>query len=415
MVVAIGHRRFGNYLVGGHPVVDALFQRGDPLCLLLLWLCYLSLFYGGQQFMSFQWDIFLLECGFLAMFLPSHPRIGVWLFRWLLFRFMFLSGAVKLLSGDPTWADWTALYFHYQTQPLPTSLAWYAHQLPFWFQEASVAIMFFIELIVPVLLFLPRRIRFFAAWNFIILELLILLTGNYNFFNLLTILVCLLCFDDQALRRFIPARWRDRKTTKPAGRVPTAAAGTLAATILVISSLLMWSTFNRGDLGKAVNLVRWAMPLHIANNYGLFAVMTTRRPEIDVQGSMDGDNWESYVFRYKPGPLERRPRWNLPHQPRLDWQMWFAALGDYRRNPWFTNFMVALGEGTEEVLVLLEHNPFPERPPKYLRAVMYNYRFTDRDTRAASGDWWVRELEGMYFPVIHSPLDASSSGDGTDP
>lgn len=391
------------------------FNIATRVCLVSLWLAYLSLFYGGQQFMSFQWDIFLLECGFLAMFLPSHPRIGVWLFRWLLFRFMFLSGAVKLLSGDPTWANLTALYFHYETQPLPTPLAWYAHRLPFWFQETSVAIMFFIELVAPFLLLLPRRIRFFAAWNFIILEFFILLTGNYNFFNLLTILVCLLCFDDQAVRRLIPARWRDQKARKPAGRAATIGAGALAGIILLNSSLLMWSTFNRGGLGKAANLVRWALPLHIANNYGLFAVMTTRRPEIDVQGSMDGETWESYAFRYKPGPLERRPRWNIPHQPRLDWQMWFAALGDYRRNPWVTNFMVALGEGSENVLALLEHNPFPERPPKYLRAVLYNYRFTDPDTRTASGQWWTRELEGMYFPVIRSTLDQPFGGSGSDP
>lgn len=386
--------------------VALLFNIATRLCLPALWLLYLALYYGGQHFMSYQWDLFLLETGFLAIFLPRHPRLGVWLIRWLMFRFMFLSGAVKLLSGDPVWADLTALEYHYQTQPLPTILAWYAQQLPAWFHKASVAAVFFIELVVPFLIFLPRRIRFFAAWNFIILELLILLTGNYNFFNLLTIFLCLLLFDDHAVRWLLPRRWRELSHDRAAGAGRFVAA-TVAGMLLTLSALQLWSVFGRVP-DTVLSVVRWTAPPHVVNTYGLFAVMTTRRPEIEVQGSEDGETWKAYGFRYKPGPLDRAPRWTTPHQPRLDWQMWFAALGNYRRNPWFTNFMVALGEGSEDVLALLGHNPFPDRPPRYLRAVLYNYRFTDHTTRAATGNWWSREMDAMYFPVILSPRDRAA-------
>jgi len=162
----------------------------------------------------------------------------------------------------------------------------------------------------------------------------------------------------------------------------------------------IWEVFTHAELPVAGAISEIVSPLLIVNPYGLFAVMTTARPEIVIEGSADGQVWREYVFRYKPGPLTRSPPWNIPHQPRLDWQMWFAALSDARANPWFQNLMLRLLEGSPPVLALLDSNPFPDRPPKYVQAKLYDYRFADRRTRAATGRWWVRKLEEVYFPQV---------------
>jgi hypothetical protein len=153
-------------------------------------------------------------------------------------------------------------------------------------------------------------------------------------------------------------------------------------------------------LNVPVFIVKYTAPLEIVNSYGLFAMMTTERPEILVEGSMDGEEWRAYSFRYKPGDLARAPRWAAPYQPRLDWQMWFAALGNYRENPWFVNFAVRLLEGSPEVKGLLEADPFGGRPPRYVRAMLYDYRFTDVEERRKTGNWWKREVKGQYLPPV---------------
>jgi predicted DCC family thiol-disulfide oxidoreductase YuxK len=363
---------------------------------------YLSYVHAGQDFLSFQWDLLLLEVGFLAIFLASGSRIVVWLYRWLVFRYFFLAGAAKLLSADSTWRDFTALQYHFWTQPLPTPLAWYAAQLPPWLLAAGTAATLVVELAAVFLIFLPRLPRAFAAYCLMLFQLLIMLTGNYNFFNLLSIAMCLFLFDDAALRRVASSSvelWAQRRAARP-GRAATAAATALALVVVPAGLARIWGAFTRTELPVAGAISEIASPLLIVNPYGLFAVMTTARPEIVIEASADGQAWREYVFRYKPGPVTRRPSWNIPHQPRLDWQMWFAALVEARANPWFESLMLRLLEGSPQVLALLDSNPFPDRPPTYVRATLYAYRFTDTKSRAATGGWWVREVVGPYFPPV---------------
>jgi predicted DCC family thiol-disulfide oxidoreductase YuxK len=363
----------------------------ERIALVCLYILYLSLCTAGQDFLSFQWDALLLETGFLAIFL-GNSKIVVWLFRWLLFRLTFLSGAVKLTSHDPVWRDWTALAFHYMTQPLPTSLAWYMYQLPLGFQRFSTAATLFIELVIPFLFFAPRPWRFLGAGIALFLQVLIFLTGNYTFFNLLTMSLCVFLFDDHALERF---RLRARNARTGLAAVLASSAVILFLSVYELDQMFFQTFPEPGNV-----VVRLAAPFQIANTYGLFASMTITRPEIVVQGSNDGQTWLDYGFRYKPGDLRQPPRWVQPHQPRLDWQMWFAALSGYRSSPWFTNFMVRLLQGSPAVTGLLAANPFPQAPPKYVRAELFDYSFTDFAARRATGQWWTRQPRGLYFPEI---------------
>lgn len=367
-------------------LLSGRFERAALACLYVL---YLSLSSIGQNFLSFQWDALLLETGFLAIFLGGSKWM-IFLFRCLLFRLMFLSGAVKLLSHDASWRNLSALGFHYMTQPLPTPIAWYMYQLPARFQQASTALVLTVELAVPFLIFGPRPWRRTAAVFFLALQLLIFLTGNYAFFNLLAMSLCVFLFDDAALTRL---RLRER-----VARTPASIAAALTVLILFLSGLELWGVFdNTAPLGGIISEVA---PLNIVNTYGLFAVMTTERPEIVVQGSRDGGTWLDYQFRYKPGPLDRAPVWVAPHQPRLDWQLWFAALSGYQSEPWFVNFMVRLLQGSRDVTGLLEHDPFPDAPPKYVRALVFDYSFTSRAERKQSGNWWKRRPRGIYLRAI---------------
>ena len=370
--------------------------RRTPL-LALCYVLYLSLFSVGQDFMSFQWDLLLLEAGFLALWLPAHPTLLPWLFRLLLFRFMFSSGCVKLLSGDPNWANLHALDFYYETQPLPTPLAWYVHQLPAWFDQICVAATFIVELILPFLIFTPRRPRQLAAAGFIVLESVILLTGNYNFFNLLTMALVLFLFDDGQWRR---QRW---PMVVP-GRLARNAASALAAVVVLHNLLYLVRPFAPQALPSALSrLVATLAPLHIVNGYGLFAVMTTTRPEIEIQGSVDGEHWRNYVFAFKPGDPTHGPRWNIPQQPRLDWQMWFAALASADDVPWFGHLLERLLHNTPAVVALFADNPFAAQAPRFVRALLWQYRFSTAGERAAAGQIWQRRLLGLYYPAVHLP------------
>jgi predicted DCC family thiol-disulfide oxidoreductase YuxK len=277
-----------------------------------LFVLYLSLVTASQVFLSFQWDALLLEAGFLAIFLGSSTLIP-WLSRWLLFRLMFLSGAVKLLSGDYTWRKFIALPVHYQTQPLPTPLAWYFYQGPAWFQRFSVGVVFFVELFVPFLIFAPRRIRILAACVITVFQLLIFLTGNYAFFNLLTVALCLFLLDDKLLRRIIP-QWLTARTSAFGAKqhwpvLRHAVCRALLALVLFVSGFQMLEMFLQVRWSPAEIVIRAVSPFDIINTYGLFAVMTTSRLEIVVEGSNDGTTWLPYEFKYKPGDLARRPVW----------------------------------------------------------------------------------------------------------
>lgn len=437
---------FLHLVCGGGAVLSLLLVIGiapGPI-LLLLWAFYLSLTVAGQDFLAFQWDNLLLETGFLAIFFASWqlmPKfahesppapVWLWLLRWLLFKLMFSSGAVKLLSGDPTWRDLTALNFHYETQPLPAWTSWYAHQLPAWVQKSSVVGMFVIELIVPFLIFAPRRLRFIGCATLVTLQLFIILTGNFAFFNWLTIVLCLLLLDDAFLRRWLPRpptaqvsatlppstgeiehrsngwdgflAWfypLDPSHPRPILLVRMQQVLSLALAVLIFLLSSAHVARLAAPLPRPVQqALTWIAPFRSINSYGLFAVMTTTRPEIIIEGSNDGESWQAYEFKWKPGDPLRRPTFVAPHQPRLDWQMWFAALSTYQNNPWLINLMLRLLEGSPEVLALLDHNPFPDTPPRYIRAMLYLYHFTDLTSAQPDGAWWQREQRLQYAPVL---------------
>lgn len=399
------------------------YQRGIRI---LLYGLYLSLVAAGQDFLAYQWDYLLLEVGFIAIFL-GDSNLVLWLYRWLLFRLMFVSGLVKILSGDPTWRNLTALEYHFETQPLPNVIGFYVDHLPDVVLQSMVAATFFIELVVPFLIFAPRRLRFAAAGLIALLQLQIFLTGNYNFFNLLTMALCILLLDDTVLRSHLPARVVEYFTPRAGGAprpVTRWIANAVAVFLFILSGAQFLALFRMPTPGIVKTAQGLIAPLGIVNVYGPFAVMTTTRPEIVVEGSNDGENWREYAFKFKPGDTRRPPPWVEPHQPRLDWQMWFAALGvrtsdpqallpelqanaamnfslqNYGVDAWFINFMVRLLQGSPAVLALMDENPFPDAPPRLVRARLFMYRFADVDAPIRTGEWWVREERGMYLPAL---------------
>ncbi|MGH8552913.1 MAG: lipase maturation factor family protein, partial [Methylococcales bacterium] len=370
------------------------------LALILCYVLYLSILYAGQDFTSFQWDLFLLEAGFLAIFLCGGSFIVVFLYRWLLFRFMFFGGLVKIASGDPNWRNLTALAYHYETQPLPSPIAWYAHQLPVWGHQFCVVGIFLIELVIPFCIFMPRSLRLFAAWSFLVLQGGIILTGNYNFFNLLTIAICLFLCDDRGLSRLLGSFGvrKSRLLALQPGRLATLCSAILALVVLISNATLAWSS-NRPMAAPQpwYALMEATLTLGIANTYGPFAVMTTQRGEIEIEASMNGRDWLPYEFVYKPGPLDKGLTWLIPHQPRLDWQMWFAALRPDHPPYWFGRLMNQLGKASPPVLALLQRVPFPGLKPRWVRASFYQYHFTDPDERKSTRRIWKREYLGLYW------------------
>jgi lipase maturation factor 1 len=380
-------------------------------CLVFLWSDYLSLIVAGQVFYQFQWDNLLLEAGFLAIFLSplnlrlrgaaNPPRPAHFLLVWLLFRLIFSSGVVKLSSGDATWLNGTALDYHYFTQPLPTPVAWFAQQLPGWWQVMSARVMFFVELVLPFFLFGPRRPRLVAVGGIATLQVLIALSGNYGFFNLLTLTLCLLAIDDTVWKKLVPG-WRAHDSASSIRFLSKPFLQVVAVVIFLLSLVpLAWSFRRPIPLVAPLILTYQSVaPFRTINGYGLFAVMTRERREIVVQGSEDGMTWKSYVFRFKPGDPRHAPRWVAPYMPRLDWQMWFAALGNLEQNPWFLRFLERIFEGSPSVLALLEENPFPEGRPRLVRALTDRYTFTTMAERARTGNWWNVEPVGIYCPEV---------------
>ena len=455
---------FLHFLCGGGVVLSVvlIFRIAPAVSAALLFVFYLSLAVAGQNFLSFQWDILLLETGFLAIFLapwqlwprriavgaavsatqnssgagdtpatterpwPKQIRempvtpVALFLLKFLLFKLMFMSGVVKLTSGDNCWGwfdhsfHWnalTALDYHYWTQPLPTVFAWFADKHPEWFKKFSVGFCLFVEIIVPFFIWAPRRVRLTAAGLLIFLQIAIVVTGNYCFFNLLTIVLCLLLIDDASVAAVVGrgsqapavvASLCDARTFRAAKRLLI--ANFAAIIVLVITMPLNgWHIYSalqpQANLKQPIRfLYEQLQPFYIANGYGLFRVMTKERPEIQVEGSADGIDWVAYEFKWKPGDVNRAPRWCAPHQPRLDWQMWFAALGGPRQEQWFGNFVVRLLENEPSVTRLLARNPFTDKPPKYVRAVLFKYQFTTSEEHRTTGAWWKRREIGEFFP-----------------
>ena len=443
---------------------------GPALCLAIA--CYLQLFDAGSPFTSFQWDTLLLETSFLS--LPATPwrtrhrldegeppAIARWLLYVLLFKLMFASGWVKLASNDPLWADMTALTIHYWTQPLPNAVAYWVHQLPEWAHYISCAIMFAIEIAVPFAMLVPVMfVRRFVAAAFASLMLLIMLTGNYGFFNLLGLSLCVpligrpdkspprriaegarrsetvgrlvaftvvasllmvwtflassaghtlryLVLSAAATVSFIVARVTfladrklDRRHARAAFRRGTAEA--VAAAMIVGSGLAMLGGLDRDSRSFAREALEDVGDLRMFNSYGLFAVMTTRRLEISIEGSHDGQTWQRYELPYKPGDPARRPPFLFGHMPRLDWQLWFAALGSHRHNPWLIQLMQRLTEGDARVLRLFAHNPFEGKPPRYVRAMIQSYELTTPGEKEMTGNYWRTGPAQAYAPLVRA-------------
>ena len=378
--------------------------------LLSCFILYLSFVSAGQDFLSFQWDNLLLETGFLALFIApwgigiqlfqaSEPHwLAVTLMHLLLFKLMFSSGLVKLLSGDPSWRDLSALSYHYWTQPLPNVLAPFFHFLPMWLHKVCCILLFVVELIVPVFVFFPS-LRWMAALGTVLLMLLILVSGNYAFFNWLTIALTVFLIPDAWWSKVLP--WTITVTP---------ASDFLPGIWFVFAVIFMLNLFwlTRFFLPSAIHqfflpVASIGLDYRISSPYGLFASMTKDRPEIVIEGSDDGENWKEYEFPYKPGPVTRRLPTVAPYQPRLDWQMWFAALGSFQQSPWLQNLMIRLLQNSPSVLYLFSHNPFPDHPPKRVRAQLYRYEFTSV-ADILKGVWWKRTLLGRYSPELKTSL-----------
>ncbi len=395
--------------------------------LALLWFGYLSFATTGDIFMGYQWDALLLEAGFLALFVapwrvwswcdPTEPPRGsIFLLHWLLFRLMFLSGYVKIGGGDLPWENMTALLYHYETQPLPNGFSWFAHHWPRGFHIASCRIMYGIELGLPFAIFLGRWGRLAAALGFVFLMVLISATGNYNFFNFLTVALALALLDDRWWPKFV-RRWLriDAEAPRPSFARWTQWPAHLAVVPVVLFTLLAADSLLAGRIRGFKPVLPAALhetlDIPIArtrsfNAYGLFQDMTEERPEILLEVSDDGALFLPLDFKYKPGDLKFAPRSIAPHQPRLDWQMWFAALYpgyDPQRDAhpnspmhWFGQFCTALLQHKQPVWDLLEPPPFPVEKITHIHAKLYRYHFTSPEVRQISGAWWERELMGNF-------------------
>jgi len=377
------------------------------------WLLYLSYVGVGQDFLSFQWDNLLLESSLFALFVtpsgwrlrdapPPHP-LGVFLMQWLLFRLYVESGLAKLLLGDPTWRDLSAMSTYYETAPLPTWVGWYVHQTPMWVHRATGVATLAVELVVPFLIWGPRVLRPLAFVLMAAFQLVVLATGNYGFFNYLSLALCLWMLDDGHLA------WLARRlgrTLRPApertpSAVRTAALGG-ATTVLVLLTVVPFLPFVPGSrpLGRMLLPARALLDdIRSINAYHLFAQMTLVRREPVIEGSDDGVTWQPYELRYEPGDVDRAPPFVAPHQPRVDFQMWFLLLGGRILAPWFRTLLDRLQHDPAAVAPLFARDPFPTAPPRWLRVAVYRYRFSDPATRASTGAWWTRELEGTTRPI----------------
>ncbi len=366
----------------------------------LLWVLYLSFVNVGQAFYSFGWESILLEAGFYAIFLGSSTTapqfVMILLLRWLCFRVMFGAGLIKF-RGDPCWHDLSCLDYHYETQPMPNPLSWYFHWSPQWTHQAGVWFNHFSELIVPFGYFLPQPVASLAGIVTIVFQLLIAASGNLSWLNLLTIVLAIPALDGRLLARVLHVR---APILHDPGMPHCAIVAAVAVMVIWLSIRPIRNMLSRRQvMNTAYN------PLHLVGTYGAFGSITRTRYEIIVEGTDDAvltqsTPWRAYEFRAKPGAPGRTPPQVAPYHLRLDWLMWFAAMGDYQQYPWFVHFMGKLLEGDTATLGLLRSNPFPAAPPRYVRAQLYVYRFTTPAERRRTAQWWRREFVRPYFPPV---------------
>ncbi len=428
-------------------LVFNLWPRG---MLALCFVCFVSFVAAAGDFSGYQSDGMLLEAGFIALFFvppgfrpgwgETRPpsRASLFLLQWEWFRIYFESGVVKLASGDPQWRNWTAMDQYYQNGPLPTWVGYYLQQLPHWFHASTVFVTFAVELGIVWMMFLPRRWRLICFVIVTTLQAGIILTANYTFLNYLVLSLGILLLDDAYLVRALPQRWRpkfDEAAMVAAAQRPqpaqpkvepglsiiesTAASPAsphlaprrhLSAWRLALTSVILSWIFYAGTVQLLWMLVPGIPlptapaaalePFRIANRYGLFAVMTRGRYEVEFQGSNDGQNWTPYPFRYKPQDPSKAPGIYAPYQPRFDWNLWFASLGNWRENSIVPSTEERLLSNSHDVLQLFAGNPFADAPPKQVRAVLWQYWFTNLEDKRRTGMWWRRELMGLYAPVL---------------
>lgn len=368
-----------------------------PLFLGLAYVLYLSLVSVGQDFLSFGWESLLLEITFNAFFLSltAAPNPMMWVsINLLLFRFHFEGGLVKLQSGDPNWRNLTGVAYHYQTQPIPNTTAWYAHKLPLWFHKISTLAMLVIEIIVPFAIIGNEPVRLAVFVALAGLQCMIWLTGNLSFLNHLTFIFATLLIGNTYLSPFIAAPEAPAAAPFLVDFICTA-VGTAS---VILQTVQIWQHFVPNPLIHS--WLRQLAPVHLINRFGIFAVMTTVRNEVVFEGSHDGEHWEEYIFYYKPSDIATRPRRISPYQPRIDWQAWFLPLGGYRYDPWFEGFVYHLLKGTPEVLALLKHSPFTDKPPRFVRTLLYEYQFSSFEEKKAHGWWWRREYRGVFTKPV---------------
>jgi Lipase maturation factor len=430
--------------------------------LAVCWVCFLSFVSAAAEFSGYQSDGMLLEAGFISLFLaPSgwrpglarlHPpiRASVFLLRWEWFRIYFESGVAKIISGDPQWRHFTAMDEYYQNGPLPTWIGWYAQHFPHWFHVASAFGTLALELVLVWMLFLPRRWRIFCFFIVTPWQLGIILTANYTFLNYLVLMLGFFLLDDHFLEQFLPRRWKQQlpgaqKTESVvAGAAPFESQSILqtdgtpntfeslpktadkrewharlraqfgvlriASTAVVFAWLfyastvqMIWMIFRGFPLPTTPVVA--LEPFRIADRYGLFAVMTRGRYEIEFQGSADGQTWVPYPFRFKPQDPSKAPGIYAPYQPRFDWNLWFASLADWRSDAIVTRTEERLLTGDKDVLALFAANPFPHEAPRQVRAVLWQYWFTTPAEKRAQATWWRRQLVGLYAPTLEREAD----------
>lgn len=432
--------------------------------LAICFVCFLSFVGAASEFAGYQSDGMLLEAGFISLFLAppglrpglgrAHPpiRATVFLLLWEWFRIYFESGVAKVASGDPQWRHLTAMDEYYQNGPLPTWIGWYAQHLPHWFHAATALATLGLELALVWMLFFGRRARIVCFFIVTAWQLGVILTANYAFLNYLVLALGIFLLDDTYLLKHVPARWREKLGSTLAVQSIESAQPTAAFTSTSILqpdptpepkttgkideiSRPEWTRLRRqvhfaklACIGvifvwlfyaSSVELL-WMMvpgfplpsspvvalePLRIAERYGLFAVMTPARYEIEFQGSNDGKYWIPYQFRFKPQDLGSPPRIFAPYQPRFDWNLWFASLGNWRSNPIVPRTEKRLLEGDKDVLALFAGNPFPDQPPRQVRALLWQYWFTGMKEKHETGLWWRRESRGLYAPTLEMQPD----------
>ncbi len=364
--------------------------------LLALFALYLSFIVVGYPFLNYQWDVLLLEAGLLSVvmaIMAPPPTFTVYWAWFLTFRFLLSSGIVKLQSGCQQWRGFKAMQYHFETQPLPNLGGYFAHLFLRGSTHFTTGVVYFFEILVPLLLLGGEPLQFYGAVLSIFFQFLIIATGNYAFFNLLTIALCVLFFANSSLEWLRPL-YSPLQAFEP-NLFLIVLTTAFSAFMLFLKVMMLIRQFKR--FPHFERIYEKIAHFHCVNNYGLFAVMTTVRNEIILEGSDDGKEWKEYQFYYKPGALNQAPKQIAPLQPRLDWQMWFAALSMRPHDGWWYRFTAKILKGEHAVLELLKYNPFPEKPPQHLRAHLYRYRFNSISGLKDSGNFWVRTFVGTYW------------------